>query len=76
MKTEAEPAAPLVEIGEQPAFAMEILDIFDRHRELGVILRCARCDAFFNECVNALNDALLFLTEAEVQGRCSLLESR
>jgi hypothetical protein len=76
VETETKPAAPLVEVREQPAFAMEILDVFDRLRELGVILSGARCDALSNECVNALNQALLFLSEAEVQACYSLLRSR
>ena len=68
VQTEAESAAPLIEIGEQPAFAMKVADVVERRREIGVVARRARRDAFFDEGVNALDQALLFLSEAEVQG--------
>ena len=46
---------------------MKILDVFHRHGELGVIASRARRDALFDERVNALDQLLLFLSEAEVQ---------
>jgi hypothetical protein len=55
---------------------VEIFDIFHRHRELGVILCRARCDVLFDESVDALDESLLFLSEAEVQGVRSLLRLR
>ncbi len=78
VQTEPKAAAPLVlvEIGEQPAFAVKIADVFERRRKVGVECRRARRDAFFDQGVDALNEAVLFRGEAEVQWRGSLLYFR
>ena len=68
VQTEAQAAAAFVEIGKQPALAMKILDVFHRHGELGVVLRRARGDAFLDECVNALDQVLLFLVKPKSTG--------
>jgi len=68
VKTETEAAAPLIEIGEQPAFAMKVADVVERRRELGVVAGRARRDAFLDKGVDPVNEALLILSETEVQG--------
>ena len=46
METETKAAAPLIEIGEQPAFAVEILNVFQRRGEFGVVACRSRRDTF------------------------------
>ena len=55
IETETQAAAPPVEIGEQPAFAMKIADVVERRREIGVVARRARRDAFPDKGVNPVN---------------------
>ena len=58
VETEAQAAAPLIEIGEQPSLTADILQIFHWHRKLGVVLRRAGRDAFFDQGADALDQAL------------------
>jgi len=55
VQTETEAAAALIEIGEQPTFAMKIADVLERGGELGVVSGRPRRDAFPHEGIDALD---------------------
>jgi hypothetical protein len=60
---------PGVEIGEQPAFAVNVLNIFRRRFEGLVILSCARRNALAHEGGHVIDQALLILGKTKVQWR-------
>ena len=55
MESKAEPAASFIEIGEQPAFAVEIANVLKRRRELGVVPGRSRRDAFPHQGIDAID---------------------
>ena len=69
VESKAEPAASFLEIGEQPAFAVEIANVLKRRRELGVVPGRSRRDAFPHQGIDAIDKPLLVWSEAEVQKR-------
>lgn len=55
-----EASGRLVRSCEQPAFAMEILNVFQWRGELAVVAGCTRRDALFDELLNSGNEFLLW----------------
>jgi hypothetical protein len=67
-QTETETAEPFVEIGEQPAFAVQILKILDRRFEALIVPGRAWRDALAHQSLDAVDEGLLLFTEAEIHG--------
>ena len=61
IQTIPQPAAFLLEIGQQPSLAMEIPDIFRRRLQSQVILSGAGRDALFHQQLDPFDQEFLFL---------------
>jgi len=71
-----ETAAPLAEIGEQPALVIKIANVFDRCFKGRIVLRRPRRDAFFDQVVDAFDELSLVLGKAEIHVFCTLSPNR
>ena len=72
MEAVTQSAAALVEIGEQPAFAMQILQVLDGGFEILIVAGSARRDPLAHESIDAVDERLLFLGESEIHGSLAL----
>ena len=61
-----EAAAAFVEIGEQPTFAVNVLNVFDRRFEREIIVSGTRRDALADEGEDAIDHAPLISSKAKV----------
>jgi hypothetical protein len=69
-------AAFSLEIGQQPSFAMEILNFFRRRLQSKVVLRTAWGDALLHQLLDPFRSELLFRRQTKIQGLFALILTR
>ena len=72
VEAEAKATAPLVEIGEQPALVMQILNVFDRCFKGRIVLRRPRRNTFVDQLVDTFDELSLVSGKAEIHVFCTL----